>query len=356
MGLLKSIFGKKDDTKKEQEVAPSEKRSDSVPKSRIQELIMLSLAEKYKVGESKYPDYIRSEYGIGFPGEAFESLEKKGHIRQSTAKEALPNLKVTELKTVASNYGLKVPGKKEDLCNKIAENVSEEDLAQHITERYWKVTEQGEELLKENPYIGYYLDKHEYNLRDIGLDVFKFSKLYEKPQKVLVRDRLWGEFNRLSTEFYAKGMSKGDFRDYCALLHIMALFLKEESKYKDALAQYMRFLYYRANFMAALAALRHYSFTGSVDDDAIMLTSGVEILPFTAQEILSISNGCGFDSSQLKSFMLEAFSKEKDEGIFTTKELTELTMLGLNGDREGQKEICVKAMKVAMRKIPKKRK
>ena len=355
MGLLKSLFAKKDDTKKVQEVAAPEERTVSVSKSIIQELIMISLAEKYKVGESKYPDYIRSEYGIGFPGEAFASLEKKGYIRQSTAKEALPNLKVTELKTVAYNNGLKVSGKKEDLCIKIAENVSEEDLAQHITERYWKVTEKGEKLLKENPYIGFYLEKHEYNLRNIGLDVFSFSKLYEKPQKVLVRDRLWGEFNRLSVEFYSKGMSKGDFYNYCALLHIMALFLKEEGKYKDALAQYMRYLHYRANFMAGLAALKYYDALGSVDNAAGVLKDGAEIMPFTAQEIIDISNGAGFDSSQLRSFMMEAFSKDEDTGVFTPKELTELMMLGLNGDREGQKEICLKAMKVAVKKMPKKR-
>ena len=331
-------------------------RNRSSTKSRIQELVMAFLAEQFKVNENKYPDYLRSEYGIGFPNEIFKSMEKKGYIRQSSASETLSYLKATEIKTIASEHGLKVSGNKKDLCARIVENLTEEEIASYITQRYWKLTDQGEMLLKENPHITFYLEKHEYSLKSIGLDIFTFSKLYEKPFSGSVRDRLWSEFNRLSIEFYTKAMSKGDFQDYCELLHIMALYLKEEGRFKDALAQYMRYLHYRANFKAALPALQHYSSIGFVDKDAVVLYVEVEILSYTAQEILSISEGCGFDSSQLNSFMLDAFSKEKDTGLFTPQELTKLTMFGLNGDREGQKDICVKVMKAALKKMPKKKK
>ncbi len=62
----------------------------------------------YKVTDNKYPDILRSGYGIGFPNEVLRSLEKKGYIRQSTAIETLPNLKATELKNIASANDLKV--------------------------------------------------------------------------------------------------------------------------------------------------------------------------------------------------------------------------------------------------------
>lgn len=367
MGLLKSLFGKKEaDNDKKADYKVTIKQNSAVEvrsvahdnmsssKSKVQELVMVALSEQYKVGEDKYPDYMRSEYEIGFPSEVFKTLEKKGYIRQSSAAEALPYLKVADLKEIASEHDLKVTGKKDDLCARINESLTETEIAPHIKDRYWKRTDQGNMFLKENSFISFYLEKHEYHLTNIGLDVFSFSKLYEKPFNGSVKDRLWGEFNRLSMDFYAKAMSEGDFQNYCETLHIMALFLKEEGRYKDALAQYMRYLYYRANFKAALPALQHYGSIGFVDNDSIVLYVDVEILPYIAQEILSISAGCGFDSSQLESFMLNAFSKEQDTGIFTPQELTELTMLGLNGDREGQKRICVKVMKAALKKLPKK--
>lgn len=334
MGLLKSIFGKKEEPKKDDRIevrtakeqssiensATLSVRSNASTKSQIQELVMIYLAEQFKVGQNNYPDYLRSVYGIGFPNEVFKSLEKKGYIRQSTAAETLPYLKATELKTIAAEHKLKVSGKKDDLYVRIIESLTEEEIAQHISEKFWKVTDQGDMLLKENPYIAFYLDKHNYSLANIGFDVFKFSKLYEKPLNGTVRDRLWGEFNRLSIEFYSKAMSNGDFREYCELLRIMALYLKEEGRNKNALAQYMRYLHYRANFQAALPALQHYGSIGFIDNDAVVLSVEVELLPYIAQEIISISEGCGFNSLQLKSFMLDAFSKEKDTGIFTPQE------------------------------------
>ena len=117
----------------------------------------------------------------------------------------------------------------------------------------------------------------------------------------------------------------------------------------------MRYLYYRANFKAALKAMQHYGSIGFIDKDAVVLYVEVEMMPYTAKEILNISEKCGFDSLQLKSFMLKAFSKEKDTGIFTPQELTKLTMYGINGDKDKEKKMCIKAMKSALKKIAGKR-
>lgn len=317
----------------------------------VQDIILLSVADKYRVGETKYPEYFRSRYGIGFPKERFIDLEKKGYIRPSSSTESLPHLKTDELKSIASQFGLKSSGKKNDLCARIAENVSEAYLDQCVSERYWNLTDSGRVVLNENPHIGFYLEKHPYSLSEIGLDINTYAKLFENKQNGTVRDRLWGEFNRRSISLYKKGMTKGEFRDYCELLRTMALFLEEENRHKDALAMYMRYIHYRANFEASLAAINYYSALRKVNDAADILYTNAEIYPFIAKEILAMSNGCEFDSKQLQVFMEEAFSKEKDTGIFTPTELANLVMFGLNGDQEGQKKICKNAMKAAVKKM-----
>lgn len=70
------------------------------------------MAEQFKVGEKKYPDYLRYQFGIGFPNEKLDKLEKESYIRSTTAAETLPRLKIAELKTIASQFDLKVSGKK----------------------------------------------------------------------------------------------------------------------------------------------------------------------------------------------------------------------------------------------------
>lgn len=72
------------------------KTPDKKDKSKVQDMVLISIADKYKVGEKNYPDYLRIEYGIGFPNEHFKTLEISGYIRASTAKETLNHLKLAE--------------------------------------------------------------------------------------------------------------------------------------------------------------------------------------------------------------------------------------------------------------------
>ena len=360
MGILGSLFGGKKDGSKVKvtlQTSAAQTKEDPLKKvsSSIQESVLLSLAENYKVSEKKYPDYLRDRYGIGFPKEIFQKLEKKGFIRQSTAIEALPKLKAAELKTIASKLGIKTSGNKDVLCERIAETASEETLASSIPERYWVVTEKGKATLEENRYIGFYTEKHPYNLNDIGLDINSFSKLFAGNPNGSVRDIIWGELNRRSIDYYKQAMTKREFRDYCNLLRTMALFLEEESRHKDALAAYMRYIHYRANFDAAIIALHWYSFEKNINEAADTLFTYARILPFIANEIQEMSSECDLDSKQLYSFMTEMLTKEKDTGVFSPKELADFVMYGLNGDQDGQKKICRAVMKEAAKKIPKKR-
>lgn len=368
MGLFSSLFGGKKEPKANIVVKPTvvpnraTQSQETAPiknvESSVQDLVLLSLAEDYKVGENKYPNYFRSRFGIGFPNERFKQLEAKGLIRPSTAIEALPHLKASDIKSIATKLGIKTSGKKEELCKRIAESASEADVAGDVTDRYWILTENGKALLTENSYISFYMEKHRYDLELLGLDIGAYSKLYANKPNGRVRDILWGEFNRRTPELYKKGITKGEFRDYCELLRTMGLFLEEEGRHKDALSTYLRYLHYRINFEAGLSALKHYSFMkkvekNAVDSSADMMFISAEILPFMADDIQTMCNGCEFDSQQLYQFMVETLSKETDTGMFPPKELADFIMFGLNGDREGQRQLCKVAMTSAVKKLPK---
>lgn len=360
MSILKSLFGKKKDESSNTNVMQMEsaiETESSAPKAAVdvQSLILLSVADSLVVGNNKPSDYMRDRLGIGFPNEKMKKLAAAGYVRPSTAVEALSHLKVTELKDIATQFGLKGSGKKEEICSRISESVSESDLAPLVKERRWVVTEAGNALLDENKYIVFYMDKHPYCLEDIGLDINTYAKLFSGKPNGRVRDVLWGEFNRRSGDLYHKGVSKGEFHDYCSLLRVMALFLEEENRHKDALAMYFRYLHYRTNFEASLPAVRHYSYTRDVDHSAEILFSYSELLPFISKELLSLSDACGYESTDLKNQMIQAFSKENDTGAFSPTDLAEYIMMGLNGDRDGQQKMCKRIMKTAAKQIPKAR-
>ena len=358
MSLLKSLFGKKKDDSSNTNVKPTEPIAEAEPIASkaavdVQSLILLSIADSLVVGNNKPTDYMRDRLGIGFPNEKMKKMAAAGYVRPSTAVEALSHLKATELKNIATQFGLKGSGKKEELCSRIAESVSEADLAPLVKERHWVVTESGKALLDENKYIVFYMEKHPYSLEDVGLDINTYAKLFSGKPTGRVRDVLWGEFNRRSGDYYHKGVSKGEFRDYCSLLRVMALFLEEENRHKDALAMYFRYLHYRTNFEGSLPAIRHYSFSRDIDSATEILFGYIELYPFIAKELLSISDACGYESTDLKNQMIEAFSKENDTGTFSPTDLAEFVMMGLNGDRDGQLKMCKRVMKAAAKQIPK---
>lgn len=329
------------------------KTPDKKDKSKVQDMVLISIADKYKVGEKNYPDYLRIEYGIGFPNEHFKTLEISGYIRASTAKETLNHLKLAELKAIAAQYNLKVSGKKDDLCLRLSQCLDESELGQHISDRYWVITEKGRELLDANPYIEFYLSEHKYHLSLIGLDLFSIFKLFKGKNNARVRDIIWGEFNRKSMVYYSEAVKTGKFNDYCNLLCIMALFLEEEERYKYALEMYMRYVFYKINFDIALQSFNYYSNIKLPEQtmESFFISIKIFFFPFVVKDIINMSNNCEFDSFQLSNFMCEAFSKENDTGVFTAKELTDLTMCALNGDKDGQKKICNKAMKNAIKKL-----
>lgn len=358
MGLFSKLFGGKESNKNAIElksVGIAQKNTDEkrAPED-VQNLVLLALAEGFAVDESHFPNYFRDRYGIGFPKEKLLSLQKQGMLRVSTAAEALSNLKGTELKELAAQNGLKTSGKKEELCAKIVAEVPEEKLRNMVKSRYWKLTDTGKAMLDSRPWISFYLEKHPYSLDEIGIDITSFCNLYKKNPNGRMRDVLWGEFNRLSLELYSKGMTKRNFGEYCSLLRAMALFLEEEGRHKDALMMYCRYLYFRSNINAGISALQYYSYTRKVDETADTLYMKAEIYPFIAGELTDISNRCDIDSVALKAFMIECFKKEKDTSVFTPEELADFVLMGLNGDQAGQKTMCLKAMKEASKKLPRK--
>jgi len=356
MGLFKSLFGGKNDKPKlSMSIQTNTASKTAKVGSKVQDLVLLSLADKYKVGEKKYPSYLREKYGIGFPEEKLQDLYAKGYIRPATAIESLFSLKLSELKDIATAFGLKSSGKKDELCARIAESVTEVALQGRVNERNWIVTDSGRELLEKNHYIAFYMEKHPYSLEAVGLDINSYSKLFSTNPNGRVRDVLWGEFNRRSLDYYQKAMTKGDFRDYCDLLRTMSLFVEEEERHADALALYMRYIFYRSNFEAGLKAINTYAFLKRVQDAAETLYINSELYPFIADELLQMSNSCGYDSVKLQTYMVGAFSREQDSGVFSAEELSQFVMSELNGDKDNAQKICLKVMKSASKKIPKRK-
>lgn len=63
--------------------------------------------------------------------------------------------KVSDLKEILKEHGLKVSGKKDELIERLGENLSEDELKKHFKSKNYQISSEGEEFLKNNRYILY---------------------------------------------------------------------------------------------------------------------------------------------------------------------------------------------------------
>ena len=203
MGLLKSIFGKKDDNSFEisVDIEPASSKATNPPignasKAKLHlkgypdanglypsELVMLSVAERYKTTQTDFPGYLTYSYEITNPRKMLKALNDRGYIVPGSAIDTLSIYKVSELKEIASKAGISVKGKKADILSQLSES-GEDAITEFIKERKWKLTENGKAEIKANPYISYFLDKHEYDLGTVGIDLWTVNKELTEKRKM----------------------------------------------------------------------------------------------------------------------------------------------------------------------------
>lgn len=347
MGFFSSLFGNKN--------AASTNRSVNAPKTtqvkttKSQKLILLSFAEKYKVDGTSYPQSLSTNYGIPFVKQEYQSLYTEGYIRESTNRESLIHLKVADLKTIASDIGVSGSGKKEDLCNRIVDNVTDEGLVTYNLSHYWMLTDKGREELQNNPYIDLYTGSHKYHLQEIGLGYEKIASDMNGLSPNRYRDVVWRNLNEMSVNSYTSAMKTTNFFQYREVLRTMGLFLEEEGKYKDGLYQYLRCIYYNVNFKAVTSALVNYKMFKKMKDASEAFMLDAEIMPYEIDDLTRLIDECGFKSKDFDAFMLEAFQKERDTGIFNPQEMVDFVNFGLRKYTGKQKTMFDTNFKKKMR-------
>ena len=318
------------------------------------EAMMLFFAPKFKTTEGRYPDFFRTDFGVGFPKELFEKLNQTGYIRPSLSNECLDKLKLADLRVIAADHGIKVGGKKAELIERIIQAVSIADLDQYHVDRYWVLTEKGQQEKEENSYLDFFTNDHPYSLKDSGITFLRLNELHHGNPTANIRDVIWGELNRLSIDTYAQANRNGNFGPYCHVLNTMSSFVEEESRFLDAIQLFFRYQFYRINFQAGMNAIQYLTYVGTSDAIASAASSfymDSKIYPYEATRIQKLMADNNFDSNQLQKFILDTFSKISDQGFFSNKDLVSFIMSELSGNSEIAEALCVKATKNAKKRI-----
>lgn len=374
MSLLSSLFGKKDTPKKEKAIVKALETTtekSNTPSLHLKgkpdavglypaELVMLSLAEHYITTETNFPGYLTNTYEIANPPKILKSLQAKGLIEVGSMIDSLDHFTLPELKEIAASLGIVVKGKKADFISRLSE-AGEDSLSRFVKERTWKLTESGKEELKANPYIQYFLEKHSYNVNEVGVDIWsvndEFVKNPKRPYRDIIYRQLNNQMNKASIALQKDPMSGStNTHQYCECYRMMGLFIEEEGKsFVNAADFYFQYLFKRINIHAGLQLLQTYNLFKNdrkYQAEAIKrYYNDIQLNPFHKTELLRLIDELNIDGEAVRESMITSFKRANDTGVMTEKEAADFIILELNGEGDKSRELAETLAKKALKKL-----
>lgn len=380
MGLFSGIFGKRDNKNNQtintNELSKADQKNtitETAPSYHLRgipdanglypsELVMLSVAEKYKTSETNYPKYLVYDYEIPNPMKMLKDLQTRGFIRVGSPIETLSVLKVSELKSVASQLNLNGKNKKDEIIAQLSKE-NENALSKAITERVWKLTDAGQAEIKANPYIKFFLDEHSYNVAEVGVTLWTVNDAFIKNPKFLYRDIIFQQINDQQNKAYLEFTTKralGNMstRRYCDCFRIMSLFIEEEgTSYINAADYYFQYIYNIINIQAGLELIICYKLKLATKDTKNLaglinhFYDEIQLSPFQRIELLRLIDELGISREEVREKMILSFERTNNKGIMTANEAADFVLLELSGDVDQSKDLAEKLAKNALKKI-----
>lgn len=367
MGIF-SFLHRKNESKNEVDISESEMKTHHTVKDEQRkgiadaqglypaDLILLSLAHCYRVTEKAYPRYLSCSYGITNPNKELKKLEGSGFLRQSTAKECLPMLKVQDLKAIATSVQIQSKKTKAALLEELSA-LSEIQLDKYVHEKYWVLTEKGQKELDCNKYIQFFLEKHSYALEEIGIDLWVVNEAIIQNPKVRYRDEIWHLLNKKENEISIKIQTEpysgtGLTNLYCNIYRAMALFVEEEGQYINAADYYFQYIYKWVNIHCGLNFFTRYKYAQNQKEKAEEISrfyEDIKLYPYQIADIIRLKAEMEIDDIKLQEMLKTSFARTKDVGIFSYEELAEFIRLELNEKNEESQKMCSALAKAAIR-------
>ena len=323
MGLFSTLFGKKKDetpTVKSSTPKPAKVAPETTPNLHLRgkadtnglypsELVMLAVAERFKTTETNFSNYFLQKYEIINPLKMLKSLQSRGFLEIGSAIDMLPSLKVAELKEIATGIGLEVKGKKADIVSDLS-NVAPDKIDGFIKERKWKLTDLGQSALKQNPYIQYFLDTHEYDVAIVGVTIWTVNEDFIKDTKRPYRDIIYRQLNDRMNEaciaFQKNPMSgTANTHQYCECYRLMGLFIEEEGKsYINAADLYFQYIYKWINIHEGMQLLIGYKLWHNDKEHQKELVArfydDIKLSPYQRTELLRLIDKLDLDGEALR--------------------------------------------------------
>ena len=198
-------------------------------------------APDFKVAYVLYLDHFRKNPSKKFSDKTAKRYQttvnklKKQAIEDAFIELASPliaakEFKVSDLKDILRQYDLKVSGKKDELIERLGENLSDEELKKHFKSKNYQISEKGLEFLDKNSYILYILSD-----KDISQAFYpaEIGKIFE--EKEYMQDEIYEKLLTYLKGVLDKKLTEERWVDFKLYSNAIAQVLEDKGDLKEAL-------------------------------------------------------------------------------------------------------------------------
>lgn len=151
------------------------------------EVLVLSYAPRYELNNNSFQSSWWYKYGIKDVNKILIMLRNKGFIKVCSLKTAIANETTSVLKHFLRDNNLKLSGKKDELVERLIDEVSYDKLSSTFTKYTYELTSTGLEVLNDEDYIPY-IHRHDIE----GLDIWSLGEMVKIKKPVFsFKDVIW---------------------------------------------------------------------------------------------------------------------------------------------------------------------
>lgn len=265
--------------------------------------------------EFELPEYKLETDGTDYKSRVAKLFEN-GYLAYGTPKDNLNYLTIAELKEILRANGQKVGGKKEELVNRVAENVPLEKYAERIP-RIYKVTEKGRREIENR---SSYTENQKMQYGFLNLEIAATEKRLEREGR-LTPDEVLEELFVVRITKYGGAQEYGLLRN---TYYNLAQYFKLRKRFEESLRSLLSVIYYDLSGMCNGNYVEDYqnlgwAFETSVWKEIDKLRTGLNLtdegLKALFDEALETSVKAPFtyfDTETMKAIILDRLNGESD--------------------------------------------
>lgn len=206
-------------------------KTDYSPEFRIP--YVLYLEEIKKNPKKLLSQKIANKYNVDL-----DKLEQQGisdgFIEMETPLMVAENFKITDIKKILKEHNLKVSGKKDELIERLGENLSQDELNNHFKCEKYLITDEGLEFLNNNNYITYI-----HKTSDVSQIIFPSEYINIFDEREYSQDEIFASLIEYFNNKFIDELREDKLDNFKNYSNAIATVLKDQGNLQDALI--MRF-------------------------------------------------------------------------------------------------------------------